>query len=89
MYMAFSPAFGYLGVVFKNGLTMLLDRGNFFKPVLKIEDEVKDKIFRSGTGSIWLFRYSIVSKRVWIGQMGQYETLHSEIRWQFSFHNAF
>jgi hypothetical protein len=43
MAMQFSPAFGLLGVIFKNGLSMLLDRDYNLKPLLILEDEQKDQ----------------------------------------------
>ncbi|KAM3139067.1 hypothetical protein pb186bvf_008878 [Paramecium bursaria] len=38
----FSPAYQYLGVVFKNGFSIILDSENQLKPMLKLEDSIQN-----------------------------------------------
>jgi hypothetical protein len=45
--MRFSPAYQYLGVVFKTGFTILVDCDNQLKPMIKLEDHIGERLVRS------------------------------------------
>lgn len=54
----FSPAYQYLGVVFSTGFTILLDCENALKPMLKLEDHLRDINIRNKVyKGIRLLRY--------------------------------